>query len=181
MAQRHLLSVEVIPSNNDKSLHLFDASEYVKDFPVDCPRLEITIPGFNLPKVITPVKGFNLSLNAISLKLVSPSSTDLPPLQDGIYIIKYSISPNEKVWVEYNYLKDTSLQNKIYKYRCKLNLSTCAPDKKTYDSLLELREIEDYIKAAKAKVEFCGEPEEGMALFNYAKKLLDKLGGVNCC
>jgi hypothetical protein len=37
-----------------------------------------------------------------------------------------------------------------------------------------------YLEAAKAKVEFCHDPQKGMTLYNYALKMLNKLDCVNC-
>ena len=37
-----------------------------------------------------------------------------------------------------------------------------------------------YLEAAKAKVEFCHEPLEGMQLFNYAVLLLNKMECRTC-
>ena len=37
-----------------------------------------------------------------------------------------------------------------------------------------------YLDAAKAKVETCHEQQEGMTLYNYALKLLNKLDCRNC-
>jgi hypothetical protein len=37
-----------------------------------------------------------------------------------------------------------------------------------------------YLDAAKAKVEFCQEPQKGMTLYNYAIKLLNKFDCKTC-
>ena len=37
-----------------------------------------------------------------------------------------------------------------------------------------------YLDAAKAKVEFCLEPQKGMTLYNYAIKLLNKFDCKTC-
>ena len=37
-----------------------------------------------------------------------------------------------------------------------------------------------YLDAAKAKVEFCLEAQQGMTLYNYAIKLLNKFDCKNC-
>ena len=46
--------------------------------------------------------------------------------------------------------------------------------------LNQLNLINMYLEAAKAKVEFCHEPLEGMQLFNYAVLLLNKMECRTC-
>jgi hypothetical protein len=43
-------------------------------------------------------------------------------IPDGIYIIRYSVSPNLKVYVEYNHLRVTRLMTNYYKVLCELNV-----------------------------------------------------------
>jgi len=62
---------------------------------------------------------------------------------------------------------------------CDLNLQTtnCGT---SYANLPDGGLIKMYLEAAKAKVEFCHEPQKGMSLYNFALKMLDKLDCVNC-
>jgi hypothetical protein len=105
---------------------------------------------------------------------------DFNPLPDGIYVIKYSVSPNDIVYVEYNHLRITKALQKYDALLCELELPPCspAPDKKL--RLAELMEIKGYLEAAKATVEVCHNAEKGMALYNYALKRLDKLNCTTC-
>ena len=48
------------------------------------------------------------------------------------------------------------------------------------EKLEKLRLIKMYLEAAKAKVEFCHEPQKGMSLYNYALKLLNNFECRNC-
>ena len=63
---------------------------------------------------------------------------------------------------------------------CALDLAICDPLPEVKEKLKELRLIEMLIKAAKAKVEFCHTPGQGMDLYEYAKKRLDKLACTVC-
>lgn len=172
---RHILGVDVIPTVNDQILHLFDTSAYTDGLTVTCPRLEISIPGFRTPRLLEPVQNFNLTLNGILLDLISPETDFLPPLPDGVYHIKYSISPNDKVYVEFDHLRTVNFEKRLFQQRCELNMSTCSPTEEIHENLKKLREIDDYLKAAVASVEICEEdPEKGIALFIYTKKLFDR-------
>ncbi len=99
---------------------------------------------------------------------------------DGIYIIKYSVSPNDLVYVEYNHLRITKALTRYNKAMCDLDLAACDPPAKVKEKLDKLMMIRMYLDAAKAKVEFCHEPQKGMTLYNYAIKLLNKLECINC-
>jgi hypothetical protein len=61
-----------------------------------------------------------------------------------------------------------------------LELAACEPSAKIKKKLDKLIEIKSYLDAAKAKVEYCHEPDKGMTLYNYAIKLLDKLECKTC-
>lgn len=172
---RHILGVEVIPTVNDSILHLFDSSVYSESLGVTCNRLEISVPGFRTPRLLEPLKLFNLAINGIVLDLISPETDVLPPLPDGVYHIKYSVSPNEEVYVEFDHLRTTAFDRQILKARCELNMGSCSPSEDIREDLKTLREIDDYVKAAVASVEVCEEEvEKGLGLFIYAKKLLDR-------
>jgi hypothetical protein len=176
MATKHQLSLELPDTNNVKVFRIFDTSLYGQGLQVDCGKLRITSPGFNLPVVIEALPHFNLVLNACVLGLQrSGCGTHSEILPDGIYVINYSVSPNDKVYVEYNHLRMTQLTNKYYNILCELEMAACEPDQDVKEKLDELRLIKSFMDAAKAKVEYCHDPELGMELFIYAKKRLDRL------
>lgn len=182
MASKHQLSLEMPDTNNIKVLRLFDTSLYSTDLPVDCGTLRITSPGFNLPVAIEVLPSFNIVLNACSLGLQRTSCQDQSqPIPDGIYVINYSVSPNTNVFVEYNHLRVTQTANKYYNLLCDLEMSACEPDADVKEKLEELRLIKSFIEAAKAKVEYCHEPQAGMELLIYAQKRLNKYAAKCAC
>lgn len=174
---RHILGVDVIPTNNDEILHLFDTSSYAKGLDVTCGRLEILVPGFRYAKIIDPVPYFNLAINAKDLELVPQSASALPALPDGIYNIKYSVSPNELVYTEFDFLRTQSFEIDLLNARCDIDLDTCTPSSDIIDQLKKLRDIEDYIKAAQGAV-YGGDLEKGAALYMYARTLFERF--KNC-
>ena len=62
----------------------------------------------------------------MGLQTTSCSSTR-SSINDGIYIIKYSVSPNDKVYVEYNHLRVTEILTTYYKKLCELDVQPCQP------------------------------------------------------
>lgn len=106
----HVLSLEVPDTMNKCVLRIMDTSIYNTQKPPTCQLLQITPPGWTRPiefneGVISP--GFSVNLTACDLEMQTvncgSSYSDLP---DGIYIIKYSVAPNDIVYVEYNHLRD---------------------------------------------------------------------------
>lgn len=184
MAQ-HVLSLEVPDTLNKCILRVVDTSVYNPNSAPVCPRLLITLPGFNVPVSFTDADispGFMLNLTACDLELQTAGcGTSYDDLPDGIYIIKYSVSPNDLVYVEYNHLRITQALWMIQCILCYLDLGACDPPVEIKEKLNQLSLIRRYLDAAKAYVEFCHQPEKGMQLYRYAVKLLNKLAcNTNC-
>jgi hypothetical protein len=183
MAQ-HQLSLEVPDTLNVTVLPIMDTSTYSSLVPLSCPLLEITAPGFVYPAQITDPQistGFYQAFNGCDLGLQNTNcGTSNISLPDGIYVIKYSVSPNELVYVEYNHLRITCALNKVQGIYCDIDLGACDPPTKIKDKLEKVRLIQQYLKAAKAYVEYCHQPSKGMDLYNYAVKLIDKMNCSTC-
>ena len=127
------------------------------------------------------MKAIILNLSACDLEVQTANcGTVFNSLPDGIYIIKYSVSPNDTVYVEYNHLRITSALTTYEKILCDIDVSDCSPTSKVAKQLEDLRQIKMYLEAAKAKVETCHEPKKGMTLYNYAVKQLSKFTCSSC-
>lgn len=181
MAYKHQLSLEVPDTNNCSVFRIFDTSIYDEHVPVTCGTLEITSPGYNQPVSIEVLPLFNLVLNGCTLGIQKQGcGTVSERLPDGIYTIRYSVSPNDKVYVEYYYLRTCMTNNKYFNELCKLELAACEPQAEVKEQLQELRLIKSFIDAAKAKIEQCNDLQEGMELFLYAQKRLQKIQNNGC-
>jgi hypothetical protein len=177
----HILSLEVPTVMNPCILKIFDTSVYTPLLPVTCPTLNITVPGFGYSVQLDTTQDFVETITACDLQLqTTDCGTVTVDIPDGVYIIKYSVSPNETVYVEYNHMRITQALNKYYNVLCDVDANACDPPFKIKQRLEELRLIFMYLQAAKGKVEFCHEPQKGMSLYNYALKLLNKLTCTNC-
>jgi hypothetical protein len=176
---RHQLSLEVPLIYNDRLLQVTDSSLYTSSLPVDCARLEITVPGYVSAAVITVTKGFNRFLTSCDLGLQTVGCEDeTNTLPDGLYVIRYSVSPNDHVFVEYNHLRQTQVWNRYYKKLCATGLGACEPGQDMKEQLRQFQLVRSFLEAAKAKVEYCHEPHKGMELMAYAQRLLEKKA---CC
>lgn len=183
MAIKHILALDIPDTACDTILKIWDSSSYAASLPVDCPRLDIFLPGFAAPLYITEptlVPGFVLNLTAKDFGLQHQQAEHLIALPDGLYTIKYSVSPNDKVFVEYYHLRTTSIMNIYYKELCKVQLEPCEPTPEQHQKLHDLRYIKMYIDAAKAKAEYCHSPKQGVEMLAYADKLLRKFM-TGCC
>lgn len=178
---KHFLSLNILETTNSKALTIIDESSYAEGLGIDCERLKIYVPGYNNPVYIEVSQNFKVNLTACILKIqkvdCGVKQGDIP---DGIYIINYSVSPNDKVFVEYNYLRITGVMNAFNKVLGEIGLNNCSPESDTVEKLKELSYIEYLIKAAKIKVEEEDKAQEGINLLSYAVKRLKKLGDVDC-
>jgi hypothetical protein len=184
---KHILSLNIPDTMNDWSISIYDTSIYTDIIPVSCPTLQILLPGFKKATTLTEdsvpelIPGFSRHFTACNLEVQTKNCGSVYDcLPDGIYVIKYSISPHDYVFVEYNHLRITQALKKWKEKMCELNLNACAPDKDKTIRLRELMDIKGYLEAAKAEVEFCHHADKGMELYNYTIKRLDKLNCTNC-
>jgi len=180
---KHILSLEVPDTLNECIMCIMDTSIYAEDcLQIECPYLDILPPGFTCAVRLDVVPPFcKLNLTACDLELQSQDcGIVFNTIPDGVYVIKYSVAPNEYVYVEYNHLRITMAMKKLNDALCALDIANCDPLPEVKEKLQELRLIEMLLKAAKAKVEFCHTPGQGMDLYEYAVKRLDKLTCTLC-
>lgn len=183
MALKHHLALDIPETACENIIHVQDASVYAPGLSVSCPRLDITLPGFTVPIYITTgmdSRPWSMNLNAADLGLTPANTSSLIYLPDGLYTIRYSVSPNDKVYVTYYHLRVTRLLNTYYGEVCKIQLAACEPTPEQHDKMHDLRYIKMYIDAAKAKAEYCHSPKEAVEMYEYAQKLLRKYQ-TGCC
>lgn len=184
---KHKLSLSFPDTMNDWSMTIMDNSTYTSLIPVSCLTLQILLPGFtkavtfdeNSFVPLTP--NFIRHFTACDLEVQTQSCGErFDPLPDGIYVIRLSVSPNDIVYVEYNYLRTTQAMLKWKARMCELDVPACDPPADIKMKLDKLMEILGKIEAAKAMVEVCHKAQKGLELFNYAVKELDALDCSSC-
>lgn len=186
MAIKHNLSLEIPHIGCENVLRIVDTSSYGRNLAIICPRLDITLPGFNSPVYITQYQGedlqpyFSVNISAVELDLQPESNSGIMQLPDGLYTIRYSVSPNDKVYVEYYHLRTSITENIYYRELCRLQLEPCEPSAETKQKLNDLRYIKMYLDAAKAKAEYCNAPNQAVDMLGYANRLLDKFYSGEC-
>jgi len=169
------LHLEVSDAPNIKVLRVFDTSQFCDDL---IENYLIEVLPVNKSKWLTfhVQKGFSLAMNSSSLgyKKVS-TEADLRDLPDGIYEFKQSYKPNSHTVSHYLHLRTVELRRKIRKQWDRLLDDSCnISDEDFHKNREKLREIEEYILAAKYKVDECHEKKEGKELYEWTIKLLER-------
>lgn len=174
---KHILSLYIPQVSNEGILVIEDTSIYDPLLGIDCPTLQIQYPGASQPVLIDVTPGFKAVLNACSLGMLPSGecSDNCPCIPDGIYDIRYSVSPHDKVFVEYAHLRVTRSLNSWNEVLCSLELQCCTPDADLQYMLNELYLIRMYIYSAVGSVENCHEQQQGINLLRFANSLIAKL------
>ena len=174
---KHILGLNIGCTANEGILLLDDISFYDSSLPISCCELQILSPGFGVPVVLEVINGFHLTLNACWLGIL-PSigcANGCPKLDDGIYHLRYSVSPSSLVFVEYNYLRTTRAINRLNELLCKLPLQCALPNEDLVSSITNINLIREYLIAAKTLVEEENQPVDGINMYKYAVSLIDKM------
>lgn len=175
---KHFLLLDVPDTYVEEVFLLNDVSVYTSSLPVTCQNLQITPPGYNSPTIIDPTQqNFKLVLNACTLGITSPGGCNdiCPAIPDGIFNIWYSVAPNDKVWVEYQYLRITHAVNVLNQALCSLNAPCCLPDQELQYELKNIDIIRNFLISAQVNINNFHQPVDGMNQYRYALSLLEKM------
>lgn len=168
------LFLEVSDAPNIKVLRVFDTSQWC-DEAIENYLIEVLPVNKSKWLIFHVQKGFSLILNSSSLgyRKVADQS-ELRDLPDGIYEFKQSYKPNIHTVQQYLHLRTTETRKKIRKEWDKLVDNTCKISREEFNENRDkLRDIEEYLIAAKYKVEECHEKKQGKELYEWAVKLLE--------
>lgn len=155
-------------------MRVFDTSHYCEDEVLDNYLVEVLPVNKGTWVTFIVKKNFSLVLNSSSLRYNKVSSvSDLIELPDGIYEFKMSVKPNILNISHFYHLRTVSLERKLQSEFVKLIDGKCDISKFDYNiNKLKLRDIEEYMKAAKWAVEECNDKEKGKDLYEFAQTLL---------
>ncbi len=157
-------------------MRLFDTSHYCDDDALMNYLIEV-LP-VNKDKWVTfhVQKNFSLALNSSNLGYRKVADvSELRELPDGIYEFMQSYKPNQATLQHYFHLRVTNLRHKLSIQWSNLMHDTCKISRQEFhDQREKLREIDEYIMAAKYKVEECNEKKEGKDLYEWGIKLLER-------
>ena len=170
------LDILVIPTYSTFSLGVMDASTYPTDPPnVSSPSIKITVPGFGDTILPFDVNAFNLYTTA-NLGITEVGSEQ--PLPDGIYRLRYSVSPANVNYVEKTIMRTEKIQEKFNRAFLQLDLMECDRAIKTQSSVT-LNTINFFIQGAIAAGNNCAE-YEASRLYAQADNMLNSFLKSNC-
>ncbi len=165
------LNLLYLDTHDVNTLAVADASFYESDFNIINPTLEITPPGFvvhTAPFTEKTIEVFNSNTTGITC-----DGCELAQLPDGIWKLKFSITPANVYYVEKTFLRTNQIYAKLDTIFLRMDFMTCdsqikLEDKQTLDT------IEFFIEGAIAAANNCLN-KEAMNLYNKANKMLDEL------
>lgn len=106
------LDLLVVDTHSQYTLGLADISSYSEGFSIINPTIEIEPPGFN--RVVQPFSSKSISLYTSDI-LGLTCGEGISPLNDGVWQVKYSISPAHEYFVEKSFLRTELIQIKFAK------------------------------------------------------------------
>lgn len=172
----NILSLDISDKCDSKVMRIFDTSHYASTAVIENYLIEVLPVNKSVWLTFHVKKGFSLALNSSSLKYKKVTEeSGLTALPDGIYEIKQSHKPNTLTLVHFYHLRVIETKLKIKKEWDKLVDNKCNLSREEYFiNRDKLREIDEYVDAAKFKVEECGEKKQGKELYEWAVKLLEQ-------
>lgn len=144
------LNFDVTDTHNFKTLGLVDTSMYNPLLKIEDAKIEILPPGY--AQAVSPFwmpKALNI-FNSNSLGITNAQcEEELADLPDGIYRVKYSVCPNDKLFIEKFFLRTDKIRCKYTQAFLTLDLSNLEEaSEKAKRKALE--EVEFYIEGANA-------------------------------
>lgn len=173
------LSFNIVDTHDFKTLGVVDTSWYNPDITVETPTIEILPPGYTVAaSPFFMIKALNV-YNSNGLGITRAScEEDLVDLPDGLWKIRYSICPNDKLFIERFFLKTDKIQCKYDQAFLSLdlaNLSTETEKRKRKD----LEEVEIFLQGAIAAANNQN-AKLASDLYKKADNLLSRFGSCNC-
>lgn len=144
------LDLNITDTHDFKTLGIVDTSWYNPDITIEEPTIEIIPPGYSYsasPFFMT--KALNI-YNSNGLGITKATCEDeLIDLPDGLWKIKYSICPNDKLFIEKVFLRVDKILCRYTQAFLNLDLSDLG-DERQWRMKKNLEEIEIYITGAVA-------------------------------
>lgn len=164
-----ILDLMLIDTHSSKSIGISDFSQYPVNYNIVSPTLEITASGFSPVTVAFEPNSINIfTSNNLNITCEGEAIQDIP---DGIYTIKYSITPAYIYFVSRSFLRVDALQEKFDTAFMKLDILQCdGPLRKQREE--ELNSIYYFIQEAIASANKCA-PDLALKLYKKADKMLD--------
>jgi hypothetical protein len=175
MISELLLNIET--NKSGKSFLIKDMSIYNSMLPITCGQLTVKVPGFTNAHTFEPLPDFEVKVNLGNLGIQNVNSPNhLQVLPDGAYEIRYSINPNDQLYVDYIYFNTYKIYKLYIEQVCKFLSTKCDMSLKQKQKRIEdLWEISYNISLAKIAAEDCHDLENAQMIYTNTLNLLQKL------
>lgn len=171
------LDILVIPTYNKYTLGIADSSVYPTTPPnVSSPTIDISIPNIGTISLPFFVQDFNVYTSS-NLE-ITPVGSEQTPLPDGIWQLKYSVSPEYENFVEKTFMRTEQIQEKFDEAFMKLDMMEC--DRAIREqSKVDLSSIHFFIQGSIAAANNCA-TQEANKLYQQADMMLNHFLKNNC-
>jgi len=172
----HILDIHIYDNLNPRAFRITDNSSYDNSLKVSNLLLEVYSPSSDIPSVHKLSKGFSIVLNANLLQLNGSKIAQAIELPDGIYPIRLSVAPNNKVFSEYYYFRNIKQQNKYFQALTSLLSNRNKYIPKEYEKKKkELLWIKELIDGAKYLCEDLIDTKASFEVYEEVDNMLNKL------
>ena len=153
------------------SIGVRDESDYSLELEIQEPLLVVKAPNFSAKGIDFTPNTWN-SVNSKDLCI----SSCIEILPDGIYYVKYSNVPHEKIYVEYHFFRTAYVRSLYDKMLLKMSTEICQYSVTDNPLIKQLIEVDLHIKAAEANVnETCYNANIAIQHYRKAFELINKL------
>lgn len=166
----------VVPTYNTFTLGIADASTYPTSPLVTAPTIEINVPTYGIVSLPFTINDFNI-FNSASFGMTQVGEP-LVPLPDGVYYIKYSVSPAYENFVEKNIMRVDRLQERFDEAFMKLDMMECDRAIKMQQKV-DLNSVYFFIQGSIAAANTCA-IDQANTLYTQASRMLDNFIKNNC-
>lgn len=171
-----VLNIDYLNEKNDLAkIYFADISTYANNITITTPTIEITAPGFAKMALDFVPNSVNI-YTAANLNIDCDATSTLP---DGIYTVRYTISPSTKYYIEKTFIRITALKCKWAKAVLTVDLDCACGESKQNQLKLQLRDIKELIEGAVASSNDC-DTQGAYDKYTLANKLLDRLKYCDC-
>lgn len=173
------LDFSKVETDNCKTLGIVDESYYAPTPVISSPELTIWIPGFSNPVIVSFIPRKVNIINSNDLGLTTAASPDaLSNIPDGVYKVKYTMTPATTYSVEKIFFRVCKLNCRYQNALLKLDIFNC-DDVQRKARMNKLREIELLIASAVAAANVCN-TVLAYDLYHRAERELERLKIDKC-
>lgn len=167
--QNPIFDLLFLDTHDSKYVSVADVSFYPTGFNKTNPSIEITMPGFAV-KVLAFTPSSIQVYNSNTLGITC-DGCDFIPLPDGIWTVRYSVSPSFEYYIQKTFLRVDSLYQRFDAVYMKMDFMQCNDAIRLEDRRI-LESIETFIEGAIAAANKCAN-SLAMDLYVKASQMID--------